>query len=194
MVFGFTFTPYRFLEKMLLEVFSGVESALLVSLLLNALEYTVLVSLLWLGRKRGFFSSTTQIFAFSSLLGLTMGWGKAGRDSLLVFFPSLSQCFGYSQFLIFPSHSYLLIKTLEVLFEVEVTVMVGRVLSSSLRTPLFLSILFLFRGTVGMFQTAVQFIPPFRIFSLLYSVAFLPLLLIIGASMLWYLRTKFVTQ
>lgn len=179
------FLPYRLIEKTLLECGGGTAWAFLSNYSTNFVEMLAffLVLLLLKNQNPELFAHKQDVFTLSFFFGLHLGWGKALRDSLLAFFHHFSPYYGYSQFMIFPSFFYLVLKIMEVIFEAQVGALLGIALFfpgvPSLRLPLLLFLL-VFKGIPGFMETAIQFIPRFRFFSSLYPISLLPLTIILG--------------
>ena len=189
------FLPYRLIEKGLLDYEGGTLWNFLVSALVNLVELVFLFIILVFMKKKDpeAFLQNRDILGLSFLCGFHFGWGKACRDSLLLFFHPLSLYYGYSQFLIFPSFSYLIPKMMEVVFEAQVGSFLGiGIFSSNTVSTRLLRFFFvlLFKGVPGFLQTAIQFVPELRFLSSLYLLSLFPLTLIVGFILLWYLRNR----
>lgn len=179
------FLPYRLIEKILLECGGGTAWAFLSNYSTNLVELLTLFLVLFLRKNQNveIFAHKQDVFNLSFFFGLHFGWGKALRDSLLAFFHHFSVYYGYSQFMIFPSFFYLVLKIMEVIFEAQVGAFLGTALFfphvPSLRLPLLLFLL-VFKGIPGFMETAIQFAPRFRFVSSLYPISLLPLTIILG--------------
>ncbi|MCX7667698.1 MAG: hypothetical protein N2Z84_02055 [Atribacterota bacterium] len=184
--------PYRLIEKALLDYAGGTVWVFLSGYSMNLIELFVLSLVLSLlkTRQAEVFVHGQDVFSLSFMLGLHFGWGKALRDSLLIFFHRFSAYYGYSQFMTFPSFFSLLLKIMETTFEAQTGALLGITLFfphvASPRLPLLL-LLLAFKGIPNFIETVTQFIPRFRFLSSLYPISLLPLTIIVGFVVIQHL-------
>ncbi|MEN3186402.1 MAG: hypothetical protein ABDK94_10375 [Atribacterota bacterium] len=177
--------PYQLIEKSLLDYEGGTAWAFFSAYAVSITELFILLILLILAKnqKPEMFAQNKEVFAVSFFLGLHFGWGKVFRDSLLLSFHHLSVYYGYSQFMAFPSLSYLVSRIMRTIFDAQNGAFLGIALLSPYGWPprsALLSFIFAFKGIPGFIETTIQFVPRFRLFSSLYLVSFFPLIIIIG--------------
>jgi len=190
--------PYRWVEKILFDYLAGLPSALFISLVLILIEWALLFFLIVRVHKKAIDAPEEQFFLFL-LLGLGFGMGKALRDTLLVYFHSLSVFYGYSQFANFPSFFYLLQKIMEAQIEVISAGLLGLAFLSpagyTFQHLVSYSLLsFIPKGLITIAQVLIQFVPSLFFLASVYLVSLLPLTLIIGAGLLWYLYRRRLYQ
>ncbi len=190
--------PYRWLEKILFDYLAGLPSALFISLVLILAEWALLLFLIMKANREEVDPPEEKFFLFL-LLGLGFGLGKALRDMLLVYFHSLSIFYGYSQFANFPSFFYLLQKIMEAQIEVISAGLLGlaflppagyalcHLISYSLLS-------FIPKGLISLAQVLIQFVPSLSFLASVYLISLLPLTLIIGFGLLWYLYRRRIYQ
>ena len=177
--------PYRWVEKILFDCLAGLPSALFISLVLILIEWALLFFLIMKANQEMLDAPEEKLFLFL-LLGLGFGLGKALRDTLLVYFHSLSAFYGYSQFANFPSFFYILQKIMEAQIEVISAGLLGLAFLSpagyTFHHLVSYSLLsFIPKGLITLAQVLIQFVPSFLLsFSLSHRL--LPLTLIIGWS------------
>ncbi len=190
--------PYRWLEKILFDYLAGLPPALFIALIMILSEWALLLLLLIKANQETTETIEEKFFLFL-LLGLGLGLGKALRDTLLVYFHSLSTFYGYSQFANFPSFFYLLQKIMEAQIEVISAGLLGLAFLSP-RGYTFYNLVsyslisFLPKGLLGLAQVLIQFIPSLSFLASVYLISLLPLTLIIGFGLLWYLYRRRLYQ
>ena len=190
--------PYPWIEKILFDYLAGLPSALLISLILILIEWALLLFLIMKAHQEKVDSPEEKFFLFL-LLGLGFGLGKALRDTLLVYFHSLSVFYGYSQFANFPSFFYLLQKIMEAQIEVISAGLLGLAFLSpagyALHHLVSYSLLsFIPKGLITLVQVLIQFVPSLSFLASVYLISLLPLTLIIGFGLLWYLYRRRLYQ
>ncbi len=190
--------PYRWLEKILFDYLAGLSSALFIALIMILSEWALLLLLLMKANQETTDTLEERFFLFL-LLGLGLGWGKALRDMLLVYFHPLFIFYGYSQFANFPSFLYLLQKIMEAQIEVISAGLLGLAFLSP-RGYTFYNLIsyslisFLPKGLLSLAQVLIQFVPSLSFLASVYLISLLPLTLIIGAGLLWYLYRRRLYQ
>lgn len=190
--------PYRWVEKILFDYLAGLPSALFISLVLILIEWALLFFLIMKANQEMLDAPEEKLFLFL-LLGLGFGLGKALRDTLLVYFHSLSVFYGYSQFANFPSFFYILQKIMEAQIEVISAGLLGLAFLSpagyTFHHLVSYSLLsFIPKGLITLAQVLIQFVPSLSFLASVYLISLLPLTLIIGFGLLWYLYRRRLYQ
>ena len=190
--------PYRWLEKILFDYLAGLSSALFITLVLILIEWVLLLFLLMKANQETTETIEEKFFIFL-LLGLGLGLGKALRDTLLVCFHPLSTLYGYSQFANFPSFFYLGQKILESQIEVISAGLLGLAFLSPRGYTIhhlisYSLISFIPKGLISLSQVLIQFVPSLSFLASVYLISLLPLALIIGFGLLWYLYRRRLYQ
>ncbi|MDK2895904.1 MAG: hypothetical protein PWP04_24 [Candidatus Atribacteria bacterium] len=188
--------PYPWIEKITLDYFAGLGPAFLSTTLILLLELFLAFLLSWLLSQRLPLEhfTPTNFFLFP-LLGLGFGLGKMLRDILLVYYHPLSSFYGYSQFANFPTTSFLIQKLLQAQIETIAFGILGiaflRMTQVQKRNPFIFFLLALgIKELENLARLLPQFVPSLAFLSAVYLISLLPLTLIIGLAILWFLYQR----